>query len=132
MNYQKLSALLTEIDDLKKNESTKLRIIEHAKSVHPALPVLVESHFWNEHVVGIDKDGRRWVLYGKWILGGMYEMTTIIRETRRKKPFNWLIGGEADKNCKNVWGSQDEEKTRIMFHDLDEKINTKNSILQGR
>jgi len=107
---------------MKSSDDTKARIVDHARKVYPALPDFALTEWLHgSKVLGTDKDGRRWVLYGKWIYGGVYDFTTIIRETRRRKPLDWLINGQANKNCKNVWGSMDEAKTRIVFEGIEEK-----------
>jgi hypothetical protein len=133
MNYERISTLLFEIAALKGKKSTLDAIVAHARKMFPALPEFVECNFClNEKILGVDKDGRRWIMYGQWVFDGTYDLTTIIRETRRQHAFNWLIGGQADKNCKNVWGSNDEGETRIVFHELEQKQKEYHHILSGR
>lgn len=94
-------------------------IVARAREAYPKLPTFVSTEWLHgEKVLGIDKNGRRWVIYGRWIVGGTYDITTIIRETRRNKAFDWLINGQANKNCKNVWGCAQGD-LRIVLPEID-------------
>ncbi len=106
---------------LKALPETRDRIVDHARVLYPALPAFV-AYTSTEmgNIVGIEKDGRRWVIYGHWVGGYVYDLTTILRETRRHKRMDWLVGGSAGTNCKNVWSvGLDYLKGRVHFDELE-------------
>lgn len=116
----------SEVVRLLELPETAERIIAEARKQYPKLPALTDVKQLDSGYVGIDKDKRRWVINGLWVSAGIFDMDTIIRETRRQHRMDWLLGGQANTNCKNVWGVSNP--IRIVFPEI-EKLMKAYSLL---